>query len=300
MGLKRREKMAQDKFFYRNASLIFRITWICLIVLTAWVFYSMYRHYIVIPGEVRNLYTALHLRFKPSGTVGHCLGILGSIFMFFSYAVYILRKKIEWLECWGPLSMWLDVHIFFGTLGIVFVIFHSALALRGLIGVGFWIMIIVLITGIFGRLLFSYCFCGISILHELMHKIDFFIEKDLKNASKDSPIIKKTIDLKAPGFPSSSGLITIFLEWRSIKEETDYLLDILNKKCGGYQDQDICQWAEQLIKRLKEIRSTAILNLSLSLLSKWRVIHKVSSYLLFFISMAHAVVTLYWGYSWIL
>lgn len=292
--------MAQDKFFYRNASLIFRITWICLSVFSAWFLYSMYKHYVFTPGQFRNLNTALHLKLKPSGTVGHILGILGSICMFFSYALYVLRKKIEWLECLGSLSMWLDIHIFFGILGVVFTIFHSALFLSGIIAVGFWIMIIVLISGIFGRLLFSYCFCGISILHDFLHKIDHFIEKDLKKASQSSPIIKKTINLKSPGFPGSSGLIAIFLQWRSIKKETDYLLDLLNEKYDDYQDKELCKWADPLIKRLKEIRSTAILNLSLSILSKWRIIHKVTSYLLFFIVLAHVWVTLYWGYRWIL
>jgi len=291
--------MAEDRIFYSDTRFIFRIIWIILVILTAGFLYSMYKPYIVVPEQIRYLNTALHVRLKPSGTLGHALGIAGTVFMFLSYILYFVRKKLECLEFLGPLSMWLEIHIFFGILGPVLIMFHSAFSLRGIIGVAFWLMVVVVVSGIFGRVLSGYCFFGMSKIYEPLHQIDLFIEKDLKNAGEISPAIKKILELRSPGFPTSAGFIETFQQWRSIKKESDYLLDLINEKYGDAQEVELRKWADQLIKRLREIRSVSVLDLYLSILNKWEIVHKVSSYLLFFITLAHVLVTSYWGYRWI-
>jgi hypothetical protein len=177
--------------------------------------------------------------------------------------------------------------------------FHSAFALRGIVGVAFWLMVLVVISGIFGRVFSGYCFWGISRIYEPLHEIDLLIEKDLRNAGQISSVIKRIMDLKSPGFPCSCGLIETFQQWRFIKKETGCLLDLINEKYSDVHELELRTWADQLIKRLREIRSISVLDLSLALLSKWEIIHKVASYLLFFITLAHILVTSYWGYRWI-
>jgi len=293
--------MAEDRIFYNESRFIFRMIWIILVILAAGFLYSMYKPYIFLPEQIRYLSTTLHIRLKPSGTLGHALGIVGTVFMFLSYILYFLRKKLECLEFLGPLSMWLEIHIFFGILGPVLIVFHSAFSFRGIIGVAFWLMVMAVVSGIFGRLFSGYCFFGMSRIYEPLHQIDLLLEKDLKeaNASEISPVIKKVMELKSPGFPTSAGFIETFKQWRFITRETGYLLDLINKKYDDIQEVELRKWADQLIKRLREIRSVSVLDLYLSLLNKWEIVHKVSSYSLFIISLAHILVTSYWGYRWI-
>ncbi|MEW5803783.1 MAG: hypothetical protein AB1847_16945 [bacterium] len=291
--------MAENRVRYRDRQWIFRLLWLILVILTAGYLSFLYKPYIFIPEQVRYLNTALHLRFKPSGTVGHALGVVGTIFMLLSYTLYVLRKRVECFEFLGPLSLWLEIHVFFGILGPVLIVFHSAFALKGIVGVAFWLMIVVVISGVFGRFLAGYCFWGISSIYEPLHEIDLLIERDLRNASRISPVIERIMDLKPPGFPCSSGLVETIRQWRSIKKETGSLLDLINEKYDDDQQGELHKWADQLIKRLRDIRSIAVLDVCLCVLNKWEIIHKVSSYLLFFITLAHVLVTSYWGYRWI-
>jgi hypothetical protein len=244
----------------------------------------------------------MHSKFKPSGSLGHALGFIGTILMLFCYLLYFLRKRLECLEFLGPLSFWLEIHIFLGILGPVLIFFHSAYVLTGFIGFTFWLIVLIIISGIFGRLFFGYCFWGISKIYEPMHLVDLFIEKDLKEDTAFSPIVRRIMDLRPPGFPCTSGLIETVKQWKLIKRETGNLLDLISDKYDDihYKEyNELHKRGDELIKRLREIRYISILDLYLSVLNKWEFIHKVSSYVLFFIAFLHIIVTVYWGYRWV-
>ena len=293
--------MPENKF-YKKSLLIFRIFWILIVIIISVYLYLIYKPYISIPEQVRHLNTALHLKFKPSGTISHALGVIGTVLMFLSYSLYFLRKRLECFEFLGPLSLWLEIHIFLGILGPILIFFHSAYALTGFIGIAFWIMLLIIISGIFGRMLFGYCFWGISKIYEPLHLVDLFIEKDLKEDSAFSPIVGKIMNLRPPGFPCTSGLIETFKQWRLIKRETEPLLDLINEKYDDIQYKEyneLHKRGDELIKRLREIRYVSVLDLFLSVLNKWEFIHKVSSYILFFMAFLHILVTVYWGYRWV-
>jgi hypothetical protein len=282
--------------------LIFRIIWILIVIIISYKLYTLYKPYISIIPQERHLTIALHKKFKPSGTISHGLGVLGTLLIFLSYGLYFLRKKVEALEALGPLSFWLEVHIFFGILGPILIFFHSTYALTGFIGIAFWLMVFIVISGIYGRLLFGYCFWGISKIYEPMHLVDIYIEKDLKEDSSFSPIVKRIIDLRSPGFPCTSGLINAFKQWRFIKKETEKLFDLISEKYDDIQYKEYTELhkrGDELIKRLRDIRYISVLDIMLSVLNKWEFIHKVCSYLLFLMAFLHIIVTAYWGYRWI-
>ncbi|MGA1867529.1 MAG: hypothetical protein ACMUJM_03170 [bacterium] len=281
--------------------LVFRIVWILLVLCIAIFLYFSYRPYLSVPQYARH-HTSLHETHKPSGTIGHGLGIVGSVLMLLCYLLYFFRKRFEFLECFGTLSMWLEIHIFLGILGPLLILFHSALKFNGIIGIAFWSMVIVVLSGIFGRVIFGYAFFNISKKYELLHTIDIFIEKDLREASVYSPVIKNVLELHHPGFPTSHGPIETFRQWTVIKREVNKLFAEIDERYGqaGAPDyEEIQRWATELIKRLREIDTISTLNLYLSILDKWVIIHKIFSYIMFIIMFLHIGVTLYWGYSWI-
>jgi len=281
---------------------IFRIVWILFVLIISIYLYNIYKPYISIPDQLRHLNIPLHSRFKPSGSISHGLGVIGTILMLLSYLLYSLRKRLECLESLGPLSFWLEIHIFLGVLGPILIFFHSTYALTGFMGTAFWVIIIIIISGIFGRILFGYCFWGISKIYEPLHLVDILIEKDLRDDSSIYPITKRIMELRAPGFPSTAGLIDNIKQLRFIKKETDELFDLINEKYDDIHSKEyreLHKRGDELVKRLREVRYISILDLVVSILNKWEFIHKISSYILFIMTFLHIIVTVYWGYSWI-
>ena len=53
---------------------------------------------------------------KPGGFISHGLGIIGSLMMLM-LLLYSLRKRTRVFGKAGAISRWLDIHIFFGSVG---------------------------------------------------------------------------------------------------------------------------------------------------------------------------------------
>jgi len=101
-------------------------------------------------------FSDLHEQFKPSGLIGQGLGVVGTAMMLLGVGMYSLRKRVRWLAGVGKLATWLQMHIFLCTLGPVLVLFHTSFRFGGIISIAFWSMSIVVLSGIFGRYLYSH------------------------------------------------------------------------------------------------------------------------------------------------
>jgi hypothetical protein len=89
--------------------------------------------------------------FKPSGLIGQTAGLLtfaGFLFLW----LYPMRKKLGPAASWlGRVPAWLDVHIVVGlTLPILGAV-HAGWRFDGIIGLGYWAMLIVALSGVVGR-----------------------------------------------------------------------------------------------------------------------------------------------------
>lgn len=121
------------------------VPWLILIAITVW---GADYYFTGLGTRARH---DMAMMFKPSGLIGQSAGILtfaGFLFLW----LYPMRKKIapaaEWL---GPVPGWLNVHIVVGlTLPILGAV-HAGWRFDGIIGLGYWAMLIVAISGIIGR-----------------------------------------------------------------------------------------------------------------------------------------------------
>ena len=95
-----------------------------------------------------------HASFKPSGFLGHGLGIVGTLLILIGVFGYIAKKRYNFLPRFGRLKYWLEFHIFLCTLGPVMVLFHTAFKFGGIVSIAFWSMIAVVISGIIGRFIY--------------------------------------------------------------------------------------------------------------------------------------------------
>ena len=95
----------------------------------------------------------LHPWLRPSGYVGQTAGILAvSIFLFLW--LYPLRKKFRWLRWTGAMSKWFDVHIAAALVLPMLAAVHASWRFDGVIGLGFWSMMVVCASGVAGRYLY--------------------------------------------------------------------------------------------------------------------------------------------------
>jgi hypothetical protein len=96
-------------------------------------------------------YSALHETLKPSGIIGLGYGVVGGVMVFVGVALYSLRKRVRFLARFGKLKNWLTFHIFLCTLGPYLVLLHTSFKFGGLVSIGFWSMMTIALSGLFGR-----------------------------------------------------------------------------------------------------------------------------------------------------
>src|ERR1035437_6295829 len=67
--------------------------------------------YYKLPVELR-FYHPLYQQLKPSGIIGHGLGVIGSLILLFGLFSYMARKRLKVFSRLGVLKYWLEFHIF--------------------------------------------------------------------------------------------------------------------------------------------------------------------------------------------
>lgn len=98
----------------------------------------------------------LHPLLRSGGLVGLWLGVGGAALMA-GILVYRVRKLIPGANWMGSMTWWLRFHLMCGILGPVLIFLHAGLQLpHGFIAVGFWCMIAVALSGVFGRFVFGH------------------------------------------------------------------------------------------------------------------------------------------------
>lgn len=94
--------------------------------------------------------------------LGYAMGLVGGIMMLFAY-VYGLFKHVSWLRSKGMLRWWLGVHIFFGIAGPILIVMHSTFHVGSLNGgVALISMLLVFLSGVIGRYLYSKIHYGLG------------------------------------------------------------------------------------------------------------------------------------------
>jgi hypothetical protein len=91
---------------------------------------------------------------KASGPYGIGLGALGASMVTIGVVTYSTRKRVRALWNLGPLSGWLEFHIFLCLLGPVLVVYHTTFKAGGVAAISLWSMLSVAASGIVGRFLY--------------------------------------------------------------------------------------------------------------------------------------------------
>lgn len=244
-----------------------------------------------------------HSILKPSGVIGHGLGIAGTLLMIVGVSSYMARKRFRSWSRFGKLKYWLEFHIFLCTLGPIMVLFHTSFKFGGIVSISFWSMVAVFLSGIIGR--FIYIQIPRSIegrelsLGEIQNmKTDigellideYNLDNDSYNLILDST--KKKIGLYHTN--PITGFIKKFLEDRkSIRE----IKSVLKK--NNLSKKQIKHVMNLVKKEISLNRKIDRLQLMVNLFKYWHVAHLPFALVMLVIMVIHVGVTIVFGYRWI-
>jgi len=247
-------------------------------------------------------YHERHNWFKPSGVMGHGLGIIGTLLILIGVTMYIARKRSKFLSRFGRLKYWLEFHIFLCTLGPIMVLFHTAFKFGGIVSIAFWSMVAVVLSGVIGR--FIYIQIPRSIegrelsLAEIQNSkasLNITLNNIHNFTSEDIKIIEEYthVDSSQLGF-SPMDILNNYLETNSkINELNQYL----SAKSISKKDQKtIVKIVKQEININKKI---ARLQLMQKLFKYWHVAHLPFALIMLVIVLIHIGVTVAFGSHWI-
>jgi len=262
-----------------------------------------YTYYSTIEEE--KFFNASHQLLKPSGYLGHGLGILGTLMMIVGVAIYMIRKRFRLFFNLGFLKHWLEFHIFLCTVGPMLILYHTAFKFGGIVAVSFWSMVLVVISGIIGRFIYVQIprtiqgqELSIKDLNALNDEIQF---KLLNNYKVNASLLAEFDHInRISKYKSASTLgAVVFI----IKDYFDIKV-LLNKFKKELRKMNLPRSGKkEAVKTAKQMlimsRRIGLLRTMQKLFKYWHVAHLPFAIIMFVIMIVHVAVTIAFGYKWV-
>jgi hypothetical protein len=242
---------------------------------------------------------------RPAGSRGLLYGIIGSAMMILML-VYTLQKRTQIFGRTVSLRPFLDIHIFFGVIGPLFIVLHTSFKVQGLVAISFWSMVAVAASGYLGRYLYQQIPRTVSDNELSLSEINQEQQRlgnELKERTRLSDDVLLRIDTmftRAFAVESKSiiGLI-VGLIWADLKRPfTQRRLRIRLAKMAAVSksaQKDLFKMARQ---RSLLNRRVALLERVHRLFHYWHVIHKPFAIIMYLIMIVHIAVAIWTGYGW--
>ncbi len=278
-------------------SILVAIVLVSLITL----FYKGISYYKV--GIEERFYHPDHSLLKPSGILGHGLGIMGSLSMIIGVSIYMVRKRYRFLSRLGLLKHWLEFHIFLCTLGPILVLFHTAFKFGGLVAISFWSMVAVFLSGVIGRFIY------IQIPRSIEGR-ELSLNEVREMKSDVAGIVKKSYNLDEESY-------NILADSIKKKVELYHKYAIVRYIRKYFDDRKSIHTVKTLLKKnnltrteykkiLALVRNDIKLNRRIerldtmqNLFKYWHVVHSPFALVMLIIMVIHVAVTIAFGYRWI-
>lgn len=258
------------RFIHRLSLAVYFI--IVLVAVGVLTYFGM--SYYNLPIEER-YFSGLHELLKPSGYIGHGLGIFGTLLIVVGLFGYMARKRMKIFSHIGVLKYWLELHIFMTTLGSVFVLYHTSFKFGGIVSVGFWSLAIVWASGVIGRFIYLQIPRTIEGRELSLQEVkDFKDELDLR--------LKNKYDID-------------FSEIRTTKF-SQLRLKLLSKNISGKDYKKVKALIRDERKIEKRIKRLAFMQ---NMFKYWHVAHLPFALIMLIIMVIHVSVVLFFGYKWI-
>ncbi|NVO11078.1 MAG: hypothetical protein HXX16_14040 [Bacteroidales bacterium] len=254
-------------------------------------------------GIEERFYHPDHSLLKPSGILGHGMGIIGSLFMIIGVSIYMVRKRYRLLSRLGLLKYWLEFHIFLCTLGPILILFHTAFKFGGLVAISFWSMVAVFLSGVIGRFIYIQIPRSIEGRELSLNEV-----REMKSDVAD--IVKKSYNLDEESYSILADSIKKKVELyhkyaivRYIRKYFDDRKTIKTVKASLKKNnlkKDEYKKILALVKNdIKLNRRIERLDTMQNLFKYWHVVHSPFALVMLIIMIIHVAVTIAFGYRWI-
>ncbi|WP_045119382.1 4Fe-4S dicluster domain-containing protein [Haliangium ochraceum] len=94
------------------------------------------------------------IRFVPGDELAMWCGYLGTLLMMVATA-YPMMRRMKIFRRVAANTMYFDLHMMSGTVGPMFIVLHAAFKLDNWVALAFWAMVIVVLSGVIGRYLYT-------------------------------------------------------------------------------------------------------------------------------------------------
>jgi hypothetical protein len=261
-------------------------------------------NYYTTPLEER-FFNPDHLSLKPSGVLGHGLGIIGTLMMILGVGIYMIRKRYKKLFSLGYLKHWLEFHIFLCSVGPVLVLYHTAFKFGGLVSVSFWSMVLVVLSGVVGRFIYLQIprtiegrELSVQELIEIKEKLAIRVRSVL---SEDTSTLTEFERISSADRYKSLNLLAavgyLHRDFFDIKR----VIRLFNKrmKLLGINNIERKELLKAGKSELTMARRIAFLRTSQKFFQLWHIFHLPFAITMFVIMVIHVAVTIIFGYKWI-
>ena len=246
------------------------------------------------------LYRAL----RPAGTRGLGFGVVGATMMILML-LYTLRKRTKLLGKLGSRRFWLQLHIYLGIVGPLLIVLHTSFKVQGLVAVGFWSMVIVAMSGYFGRYLYRKIPRNIDgdelTLQQLENLGREFTQKLRSEYNLDDESIA-WIDKLGEGVTHETGTFRVLFEIMT----DDFFQYLTYRRLHRRLARKLILPASTMHHLMKLIHRRAALRREMivqnqvqELFHYWHVFHKPFAIVMYAIMTVHIVVAFWTGYTWI-
>ena len=254
-------------------------------------------------GIEERVYHPGHATLKPSGTIGHGLGIFGSFFIVTGVALYMARKRYRFLSRIGILKYWLEFHIFLCTLGPLMVLFHTSYKFGGLVAISFWSMVTVFVSGVAGRFIYLQIPRSIEGRELSLSEVRGMKTNLAELIRTSHNLDEENYNILVDAVKNRPGLYYKSVIVRFIKNYSEDLKSIKNvkkvlkaKKISPTDYQKIVALVKSDITLNRRIER---LDLMQNLFKYWHVAHLPFAMVMLIIMIIHVGVTILFGYRWI-
>jgi hypothetical protein len=237
-------------------------------------------------------------QWKAGGSVGHKLGITGSSMMVLML-LYSVRKRVGALRRLGPLSRWLDVHIYLGVFGPLLVVLHSTFKVQGLVALSFWSMVVVALSGVLGRYLYLQIprtRAGEEIALAEIEAEDRELSAQLRTRfGLDEAQLERLEALV--GAPERTGLFAGFVRLLTDDLRLRSGLRQFARSCGSVP-RPVVRDFERVVREKAQVRRRILLwDRAHELFHYWHVLHKPFALVMYVFMIVHVAVAVATGYA---
>jgi hypothetical protein len=283
------------------------IVWMLYLVsfgLLAWFFFDGYSYYSTPLAE--RVHHEDYRTLRSAGSQGLLFGYVGAGMMILML-IYSIGKRTALFGRAVHISRLLDIHIYLGIIGPLFVVLHTGFKIQGLVAVAFWSMVAVAISGFFGRYVYRQIprnIKGMELsIKEILSEQDNLARELLTRFRLDKAAISKLSAITEHFVSKESGgilktTINIFKE--------DLLVPLNKHRFRNEVKQALVLAPKELhelvdlsFARIRLDRRRRFMTQMQSLLHTWHVVHKPFAIIMYIIMFVHIGVAFWTGYGWI-